>query len=182
MRRNEALSVIKSKYAAAYGADPVVNYTDLFIAGPTGPVGAVCGYRRASNGPLFLESYLAQPIEIALRQSFGRTVMRHDIIEIGNLAANNAPAMVALWSQAANDLAHGAEIAVAVLTAPLRRMFARLGMTIYEIATANPAALGSEAARWGSYYAQDPIICAGLIADGQSKLDRFTARLDRKCA
>ena len=153
----------------------------MIVLARSGRIGATCGYRRASTGPLFLEHYLDRPIEEALGEIYGRPVERSEVVEIGNLAANTSPAMVALWAKAANDLGVETEIAVAVLTAPLRAMFLRLGIPIEEIAPASPARLGETAARWGRYYALDPIVCAGRIADGQAKLARFARREPRLC-
>ena len=75
-----------------------------------------------------------------------------------------------------------AEIAVAVLTAPLRRMFQRLGVNLVPLAKADPARLGPERAIWGSYYENDPVVCAGLVAEGQARLARFAARIERQAA
>ena len=177
MLRDDAIRLIRCRYGAVFGARPLVDYPDLMVAdGADGAAAAACGYRRATAGPLFLEAYLDSPAQVAISAALSRSVGRHDIIEIGNLASHNASAMVGLWAQAANDLAAEAEVAVAVLTAPLRRMFARLGLHLIEIAPADPVRLGKDAQQWGSYYAQDPRICVGLIAEGQEKLARFAAR------
>mgnify|MGYP003739463935 CR=1 FL=1 len=176
MLRDDAIRLIRCRYGAVFGATPLVDYPQLLVADRAHGAAAACGYRRASSEPLFLETYLDQPIEALAAAALGRHIARTDVIEIGNLASHNASAMVALWAQAANDLAADAEVAVAVLTAPLRRMFGRLGLQLIDIAPADPARLGADAERWGSYYAQDPRICVGLIAEGQEKLSRFTRR------
>jgi hypothetical protein len=181
MRREAALRLIRERYESVHGADPELSYDHLIVLGRAERVGATCGYRRASAGFLFLEHYLDRPIEQAVADVYGRAISRADIVEIGNLAAGTAPAMVALWAKAANDLSDETEIAVAVLTAPLRRMFARLGIALAEIAPASAQRLGPMAARWGRYYALDPIVCAGRIADGQEKLARFASREPRPC-
>lgn len=181
MRCQGALRLIKDRYESVHGADPDVCYEDLIVLAGAGKVGATCGYRRASAGALFLEHYLDGSIEDALTRAYGYAVSRSDIVEIGNLAACNAPAMIALWAKAANDLSLKTEIAVAVLTAPLRRMFSRLGIALTEIAPAAAERLGQGADRWGRYYELDPIVCAGRIADGQERLARFTGRQVRSC-
>ena len=177
--RDAALRFISGRYFDVHDADPEIPYRDLIVVGGPERVTAACGYRRASAGPLFLEAYLDQPVEQALRCHCGLAVARRDIVEIGNLAAETAPAMIALWARAANDLGGDAEIAVAVLTRPLRDMFARLGVSLVEMVPARPDRLGDEAARWGRYYALDPVVCVGSIAEGQQRLARFAARARR---
>ena len=49
-------------------------------------------------------------------------------------------------------------------------------------AKADPARLGPERAIWGSYYENDPVVCAGLVAEGQARLARFAARIERQAA
>jgi hypothetical protein len=176
MAREAAIRLIEQRYATVHGATPAFLYPHLMAEDRLGRIRAACGYRRASAGPLFLESYLDRPVEHALGEAVGRTIPRRDIIEIGNLAADNAPAMVSLWATAANDLGHDSEFVVAVLTAGLRRMFGRLGIGLLEIMPARDDRLGGEAGHWGSYYANDPVVCAGLIADGQQQLARFARR------
>jgi hypothetical protein len=181
MRCEAALRLIRERYETVHGADPDLSYDELIVLSRADRIGATCGYRRASAGALFLEHYLDRPIEQAVADVYGRVILRSDIVEIGNLAAGTAPAMVALWAKAANDLGDETEIAVAVLTAPLRRMFARLGIALAEIAPASAQRLGPTAERWGRSYALDPIVCAGRIADGQEKLARFARGEPRSC-
>jgi Thermostable hemolysin len=181
MDRGAVLALMSRKYAEAYQASPDLSYPELLAQKCDGKASAALGYRHADAGALFLEAYLDAPIENALAQAFGGKPSRRNIVEIGNLASENAPAMVALWAKTANDLGADAEIAVAVLTAPLRVMFRRLGVTLHEIASARAERI-ADAAKWGRYYQQDPVICAGLIADGQDRLSRFVERLTRRCA
>jgi hypothetical protein len=179
MQDSAAGQLIARQYRLAHGAVIQPCFGHLATREVRGRVAAALGYRRAAREGLFLETYLDQPIEAMLSSLFSRTITRHDIVEIGNLASDNATAMVALWADAANDLGGDAEIAVAVLTAPLRAMFRRLGLTLHEIAPADPARLGDEAAQWGGYYQLDPMICAGFISEGQQKLARIAARRAR---
>ncbi len=129
MDRSSVLDLITSRYAARHGASPTVTYTDLRGESCGGRVCAALGYRRAEREALFLETYLDAPVEQVLADQFQRPVTRADVVEIGNLASCNANAMGTLWARTANDLGHDAEIAVAVLTAPLRKMFSRLGVS-----------------------------------------------------
>lgn len=176
-----AEDLITSRYAHAYRATPRLDYPRFNAQLCGGRTRAALGYRRGDAGALFLETYLDAPIEAVLAERLGRDFARRDIVEIGSLASCNAPAMIALWARTANDLGSDAEVAVAVLTAPLRAMFRRLAIPLTEIADADPARLGDQRAVWGDYYAQDPLVCAGMIADGQAQLARFSARIAR-CA
>lgn len=182
MSRREACDLISRRYAEVHGAVTTVDYHDLRVATSTSGERAALGYRRASCQRLFLECYLDRPIEAELKRLLGRPVNRNDIVEIGNLAADNAPAMVRLWADTANDLGGEAEIAVAVLTRQLRAMFRRLGLTLHEIAPARPERLADRGAQWGNYYAQDPVVCAGFILEGQARIAAMIERRDRQSA
>lgn len=164
--------LISRKYQEVFGASARPAYADWMGAGAA----AALGYRRAGSEPLFLETYLDQPIESLVSSTLGRTIDRGAIVEIGNFAADSAIAMVELWGRAANDLGGSGEVAVATLTAPLRRMFARIGLPIIPLAKADPARLPGAAEEWGSYYATDPMVCMGVIAEGQSAIAAFLAR------
>lgn len=176
------IALMKSRYAAQHQAEPRITYRNLLSQAAGESVGAALGYRRAHAEPLFLETYLDRPVEQVLAAALDLPVSRGDVVEIGNLASCNAPAMVALWARTANDLGDSAEIAVAVLTAPLRRMFGRLGVNLIELAKADPARVADDGSDWGRYYELEPMVCAGLIADGQRQLSRFAARIERAAA
>jgi len=172
--------LIGRRYREVFGASARPSFSEWMQAG--GVAAAALGYRRGSSGPLFLEVYLDRPVEELVSEALGRQVARDAIVEIGNFAADNAIAMVELWGRAANDLGGNGEVAVATLTAPLRRMFARIGLPITPIARADPARLENASAEWGSYYATDPMVCMGVIAEGQAAIAAFLARRQRKAA
>lgn len=165
--------LVRETYSKAFGAriDPA-SHQFLTETRTEGPV-AVLGYTRAGAEPLFLERYLDRPVEALVAAAFGCKVPREQVVELGNLAACNGWAAVRLWGRAANDLGAEMEFAVATLTAPLRAMFARIGLPITMLAPACPAP--AERARWGSYYQADPQICAGRIAAGQEAIACFFA-------
>lgn len=175
-----ARSFVEESYRRAYGARAPAVFGE-YLAGPDASRAAL-GYRRAAAGPLFLERYLDEPIERIVSAALAREMARGSIVEIGNLAADNAWSMIALWGAAANDLAGSSEVVVATLTAPLRGMFARLGVPVHELAPADPTRLGAAAADWGSYYRADPVVCAGPIAEGQRAIASFLVRRRRESA
>lgn len=182
MSRREACDLISRRYAEVHSAIPTIEYHHIRVAALESGTSAALGYRRACSQRLFLECYLDRPIETELSRLLGRPIDRKDIVEIGNLAADNALAMVRLWADTANDLGGEAEIAVAVLTRQLRTMFHRLGLKLHEIAPARPEKLADRGVQWGSYYAQDPVVCGGFILEGQARLAAMIERRDRKRA
>lgn len=168
--------LIRRRYRDVFGAAIQPAFGAWREAGSGDRTHAALGYRRAGAEPLFLEAYLDQPVEEVILARTGRPVARGAIVEIGNFASDNAMAMIALWGAAANDLGGSSEVAVATLTAPLRGMFARIGVPVVALAPADPARLGASASAWGSYYATDPHVCMGDIADGQRAIAAFVAR------
>ena len=174
-----AASIVKDyverRYRESFGATLRADYSNFLGRSAEADCCAALGFRRAGAVPLFLEAYLDAPIEVAASRALGRNVAREAIVEIGNFAADNALVMLGLWTEAANDLGDASEVAVATLTSPLRQVFARIGIPIVEIAPANPARIGA-GREWGDYYASAPMVCAGVIAEGQQALARFAAR------
>jgi hypothetical protein len=138
--------------------------------------GAALGYRRASEGRLFLETYLDEPIEKVLRQRIGLDVTRARVVEIGGLAANSSAALVGLWNSAVCELGDDTDIGVAVLIRPLRAMFRRLGIAVHELAPAHAERLGEQGKQWGSYYESDPVVCAGSLIEARRQFAGFLAR------
>ena len=179
MQPAQARAFIDETFRHAYGADHAAGFGDYLAVRQPVTGRAALGYRRAGSERLFLEQYLDQPIERAVSVAFQRAVERDAIVEIGNLAANNAWSMIALWGEAANDLGGSSEIVVATLSRQLRAMFARIGVPVHELAPADPVRLGSAAVGWGSYYRTDPVVCAGQIVEGQRAIAEFLARRRR---
>jgi len=123
---------------------------------------AACGFRNAVPGPLFLETYLDQPIEAVLAEHVGFPVMRHDIVEVGNFSVIE-PGMARYLITAINDHLHDTSNQWAVFTAvqSLRNTFARLHMCTLMLRDAGKGRLPPEdRAEWGSYYAQKPQVMA----------------------
>lgn len=149
------------------------------VNAPDGRPLAVLGYRAAAQGPLFLESYLDQPIEILLSEQFDSPIDRRDIVEIGCLAALPSAALVRLWHSSANHLSAQYKVAVATLTQPLRMAFSRVGMPFVEIAEAVREQAPRTGECWGDYYDLNPMVCAGRIGTGLTALSRYAERLER---
>lgn len=182
MAANPEIALIKRRYREVLGANLSPCFDKFIHRGGDAAHGAALGYRRAGVRPLFLERYLNAPIENIVSASLAREVMRGAIVEIGNFAADESMAMVALWAATANDLGGESEVAVATLTAPLRAMFTRIGLPIRLLAPARSEDAGENAGEWGSYYDRDPWVCAGLIAEGQDALAAFLNRRTKRAA
>ena len=166
------ISLIHDRYAAIHGAIPASDYPAYLTIGAPDLPQATLGYRLADGGALFLEAYLDRPIEALLTEVLGRPVPRTRIVELGDHASHRAGATMTLWREAAAALAGQADVAVAVLTRPLRSMFERLGLDLIELAPARIEALGEAGSAWGRYYQTDPVVCAGDIGACRAMLDQ----------
>jgi hypothetical protein len=158
------------RYRDVHAALPALNYPEQLVVGDRDRPMAALGYRLAGQGPLFLEQYLDVPVEALVADRLGSPTPRATIVEIGDHAADNGAATIRLWAHTAATLGATAEVAVAVLTLPLRAMFARIGIDIVELAPAHRDRLKQSGVRWGRYYDSDPVVCAGKIADGRDRL------------
>lgn len=181
MIENQASLLVGRKYRNVHGASVLPGFSKIMDVQRDNIPRAALGYRRAGDDPLFLECYLDAPVEDYVATALRRPVDRADIIEIGSLAAEDGFAMIALWAMAANDLGAECDIAVATLTAPLRRMFARMGVPLQILAPATADRVADPKA-WGRYYDADPMVCAGVIADGQRAMIRHFASRARIAA
>lgn len=175
MRIETLKAFVTDHFAGHHGAKPCTDYGhwQAIHTSADQPLAALA-YRSAGDERLFLEGYLELPIETLVSQVFGRTIERDTIVEIGCLAAAPTPALYRLWQEAARDLALRYDIAVATLTLPLRRMFARVGLPFVELASADPSRLSADMRhQWGRYYDSQPLLCAGEIGTGFSALAAF---------
>lgn len=179
MRKTLSHKFAQRLYERHYGAHITPRYLSWrTVNAPDGHPMAVLGYRPADSGPIFVEKYLDEPVEQAVSTAFGLAIARSEIVEIGCLAATPSPALVRLWQGSAQMLEDQFSVTVATLTAPLRQSFTRVGLPFVEIVPARRERIDDPSARWGSYYDNDPIVCAGLITHGVAALERFTKRLD----
>jgi hypothetical protein len=176
MQHRSPIELISAQYRDVFGARQPQTFDRFMACNSEHGSTAALGYRRADQGNLYLEIYLDEAIEDAVSRAFGKTILRADIVELGNLAAVSGIAMIQLWGRAANDLGSTSQVAVATLTLQMRAMFARIGLPLTELAPARPDAVAGSGQNWGKYYDADPVVCAGLIAEGQHALARHFAR------
>lgn len=155
---------IRTVYAGHYGAD-VRQFAPHLVAlhDADGEVVAAAGYRPAAIEPLFLECYLPAAVEKLLGDA-GQHTERARIVEVGHLASGRTGAGRRLIGLLGPHLAQqGYQWAVSTVTEELHRLFLRMGLAPTALGAADPAALGADAAAWGSYYDHRPLVLAGQI-------------------
>jgi hypothetical protein len=166
-RRTETESFIRAVFARHYGADVSAFAPNLMLLEQAGRTIAATGWRGAGAESLFLERYLDTPIEAALARLAGHPVRRERIVEVGNLAAEKHGSSLHVILGLGEYLdRQGYEWVVFTATRELVGIFARLGLPLLALASADPARLGAEARAWGSYYDTAPIVVAGRIRLG----------------
>lgn len=172
-RRGAAEALIEDVYQRAYGGAVVRHFPHLIaICNAEAGVVAAAGFRWAHREPLFLEQYLAEPIELALAP-LGQIVQRDGIVEIGSLATDGGGSSAALFAALASHLsARGARFAVATATRRLRRLFNLVGFETRRIAVADPTCLADGGRAWGRYYEHDPVVVGGAVGVCSAQLKK----------
>lgn len=156
---------IHEVYGEHYGAT-IMHFAPCLVAltDHDGQIVAAAGYRAAAWGPLYLEQYLDAPVEQALGARSAQT--RAQIVEVGHLAARRAGQGRRLSALLGMHLAGlGYQCLVATLTASLRALFLRDGVTWQTLGAADPNRLGVQAVHWGRYYAFGPQVVAGHLGE-----------------
>ena len=156
---------VQDIYRERFGAE-VRQFAPRLVAllDQAGEIVAAAGYRSAGSGPLFLERYLAAPVEALLGAGLPASPARDRIVEVGHLAASCAGAGRRLILLLGPHLAGlGFQWVVSTLTEELRHLFVRLGIAPLALGVADPAVLGAEAGQWGRYYEHRPVVLAGQL-------------------
>lgn len=156
---------IESTYQRVYGAQ-LTEFMPLLLEMRNGDAcQAALGMRPATMAtPLFLETYLDQPIEQVIAGRVGRPVARGDVVEIGNLAAatRGASPLLFLITAAALEAARYRWLAFTA-TAQVEKLVTRLQYTPLLLSDVDPTRLGERVHSWGSYYATQPrVMCCPL--------------------
>jgi len=172
--RPELEDFIREVYRRRYGADVRHFAPELVgLRDEHGDLVAAAGYRAADRGTLFLERYLDSRVESLLAGPGEARPGRDRIVEVGHLAARRAGEGRRLALLLAPHLARqGFQWVVGTLTQELRNLFVRLGIVPTTLGVADPAALGDEAGRWGSYYDHRPLVLAGQLGQALETLAR----------
>ncbi|MFF7399896.1 thermostable hemolysin [Achromobacter sp. NPDC008082] len=156
-------SYIQQRYQQRFGATLKEWLPTLVSVQENGEILAAAGYRGADH-PLFLERYLAAPIEQYLRDQ-NAPVARRLIVEAGQFAAARPGGGRVLVPLLARHLhQQGFDWAVSTLTSELHHLFARMGLAHQAISAATPDHLNEQERRdWGDYYAHAPHVFAGRL-------------------
>jgi len=164
---------IAAQFQTVHGATIHDFMPVLLTMGCHGKISAATGVRAASQ-PLFLEQYLAQPVETALQPLAGQTVSRRHIAEIGNLVATQGGSSYLLFMVLTAVLQQaGFEWVVFTATPQVRKALRCLGLPTHALCEADPSRLTqSTAAEWGRYYSSQPKVVAGRVADAMDVLHR----------
>lgn len=165
---------IAAQFQAVHGATIHDFMPVLLTMSCRGLTTAATGIRAASARPLFLEQYLSCPVEEAIHSTAGAAAQRANIAEIGNLVATRGGASYLLFMVLTNLLqAAGFDWVVFTATPQVRKAIAHLDLETVVLGRADPARLTrSSAAEWGRYYASQPLVVAGRIADAMAVLGR----------
>lgn len=162
-------------FAERFGAD-VRQFAPVLVSlQDRGEIVAAAGYRGAAGTALFLERYLPAATETLLADPDDARPERRAIVEVGHLAASRSGAGRRLIALLGPHLAaHGFVWVVGTITSELRHLFMRIGVTPLALGVADPAALGADAANWGSYYDHRPVVLAGHLHQALRRLGHRT--------
>lgn len=175
--RSRVESFIAQRFMHAHGAH-ISQFMPRLIAlfNARGNIVAALGLRHAAQESLFLEHYLQRPIEQVIsssRLSYGSTVSREGIVEIGNLASIDRFASRKLFKVLAELLIkEGYQWATFTGCSSLRKIFGLLGIETVGLTRAEQAFLPESQQNWGSYYEDNPCVLAGHVDNGRSLLDK----------
>ncbi len=155
---------IALRYARRHGARIERFAPWLLAVLANGRPGAALGLRGPGAQPLALETYLGRPLELLLADRLQRPVARHEIIEVGNLAASDRAARRLLFAALVALLARtGHRWLACTATARVRCLIQAMGLPLITLAIADPGRIGAERARWGTYYGCGPEVVAGEV-------------------
>lgn len=131
----------------------------------SGASGAI-GMRCAAEERLFLERYLAQPIEETIRSVTGLPVSREAIAEVGQFAVDDSRIAADMFRDLVPFLVdQGFDWVCFTGTAKVRAILRRLGFHGLPVALGDPVAAKDSGDDWGSYYENAPVVIVGKLAD-----------------
>ncbi|WP_100656827.1 thermostable hemolysin [Alteromonas flava] len=155
--REAAEHFIETGFQHAYNASIKVS-TPWILAINNGAFKAALGIRSAHER-LFLEQYLAAPIETMVNQYI--PVRRAGIAEIAHLYSNSNKFTLPLFLITAVALfTNGFAAMTFSATSHVQSLIQRAGIITHELASADPSKLQQRAANWGSYYQTEPKVVA----------------------
>lgn len=174
--RRELEAFIGAAFRRQHGAS-VRSYLPLLVSlrDADGALAGAAGYRNGSEGPLYLEQYLAGPVEMVIaRQTGAGAVARETIAEIGNFACRDcatATKMMGVLADLLREQRH--DWVVFTATRTVRGIMRRMGLRLAELARAERSCLVA-ADDWGRYYEQDPRVMLGYVPSWDPAAGRNT--------
>lgn len=170
--RTEVEQFIAHVYRERYGATLHAFLPHLLaFRDEQGRLVAAVGMRVGSEGPLFVEQYLDEPVQALLYHREIANVGRDRIAEIGNFAAT-APGVARELIVRLTEMLHAARVrwVLFAATQQLRNTLDRLQLVTVELGEASPERLTGDASHWGSYYQARPRVVCGNVAAGRAFL------------
>lgn len=163
---------IESTFSTRYHAKISEHYPILMsVRDANDTILAALGFRSADNNILFLEQYLDDPIEQVLTEHLSQPILRHDIIEVGNLAATTNGASIFLFISLNTWLKQqGYKTATVTATQGLKRFFSMLKLDFVQLGSAESQRVPNAEKQWGSYYQKKPQILAGSIVQTEARM------------
>lgn len=161
---------ISKRFNEAFGAE-IQHFLPYFLASHMADeIDSAIGFQPVQQQPLFLEQYLARPVEKTLKLQ-GVDTRRVDIVEIGNLAASfnsGSPLLFILLAAVLHQA--GYQWVVFTATRQVRHLIARLQLNTLSLAAADPQLLRDKTQQWGSYYSHQPVVLAGHLPTAMDHL------------
>ncbi|MAZ66237.1 MAG: hypothetical protein CMF25_03935 [Kangiellaceae bacterium] len=161
---------VANKFYQSHQAS-IRHYLPLLVSQVRGgELKSVIGLKAGGDSPFFVEHYLDQPVEMAIRQSAPGTAHRLGIVEMGNFAVSWQGAGVGIFIALIGALQQlGYQWLVFTITDAIQRLFSAFKLPLHWLGDANIDQLPeTEQAHWGSYYANQPkVFCCQVVAAAQ---------------
>ncbi len=130
----------------------------------------VIGFRRASDEPLFLESYLDVPVESVIAEATGTFPARDRVAEVGQFVVDDRDIVACFFRDlVAFLIERNFDWVCFTGTDRIRALLARIGFHGLPIARAEETRVRRSPDRWGRYYDFDPIVVLGKLEDPQGR-------------
>ncbi|MBD0785949.1 thermostable hemolysin [Vibrio sp. Y2-5] len=185
-QRSDIEHYIAQRYSLAFDAH-LNSFMPTFMALMEGEeIRSLCGFRVASDEPLFLEQYLDEPADKLLNHVFhqplsventaNNRIERSNLIEFGQLASFSKGFSTLHFLLMTKKLVEsGYEWCIFTATDPLYAMMSRLGLESTVLAEADPSRIPDATYTWGNYYQHQPRIVAGNLKHGLAHLEALFA-------
>jgi hypothetical protein len=160
---------INTVFKKYYNAHIDHFYPQLLSIESDQAIKAVAGFRCAADETLFSEYYLSDTLENELKNNYGQTISRNDIVEVGNLAPANVGQMRWLIASITAFLySAGFKYIVFTGVPGVFNAFKRMKIPLKQIIEARQECLPTEIkSKWGpEYYQLKPVVLSGDIAQG----------------